>query len=82
MSNSRLVLVLGVSGALLGGFVGTITGMIAGMGTSVLIPGWGLVISGSLFLGIVCGLIGIFSGFLLGLLAAAIMISSQGKNLP
>jgi hypothetical protein len=35
-------------------------GAIAGAGTNVLLPGLGLVIAGSLFLGVVCGLIGAF----------------------
>ena len=82
MSNRRLILASGVSVALLGGCIGTIIGMLAGMGTSVLIPGWGLVVSGSLVLGIVCGLIGTVSGFLIGVLAGALIIFRRGKNLP
>ena len=82
MTNLRLVIRTAVSGALLGGFVGAIIGAVAGRGTSVLLPGLGLIVSGSLALGIAFGLIGMFLGFLLGLCAAAIKISSRRGDYP
>lgn len=81
MSNLRLRLLLVVISGLLCGFVGMIIGAIAGTGTSILLPGLGLIISGSLFLGIFYGLIGIFLGSILGLFVAAIIIRRR-KNFP
>ena len=80
-SNTRLTLMSAGTGALLCGFIGTLIGAVAGGGTSVLLPGLGLVISGSLLLGIVYGLTGAFTGSLLGLLTAAIIISRR-RNFP
>jgi hypothetical protein len=82
MSNLRLALLSAVSGGLFCGFVGVVVGAIAGSGTNVLLPGLGLIISGSLFLGIVYGLAGLFLGFALGLFVAAIMIFKRRKNFP
>ncbi len=79
MSNLRLRLLLVVISGLLCGFVGMIIGAIAGTGTSILLPGLGLIISGSLFLGVLYGLVGIFLGSILGLFAAAIIIRRR-KN--
>jgi len=70
------------SGALLCGFVGALIGAIAGSGTSILLPGLGLVISGSLALGIVFGLIGMVLGSMLGLLIAAIIILIRRRTYP
>ncbi|CAN5272506.1 hypothetical protein BH20ACI1_BH20ACI1_07480 [soil metagenome] len=81
MSNLRLRLLLVVISGLLCGFVGMIIGAIAGTGTSILLPGLGLIISGSLFLGVLYGLVGIFLGSILGLFAAAIIIRRR-KNFP
>lgn len=57
-------------------------GAIAGAGTNVLLPGLGLVISGSLLLGGVGGLIGAFLGLLLGALIIAVKTSDQSGDLP
>lgn len=80
-SNTRLTLMSAGTCALLCGFVGALIGTVAGSGTSVLLPGLGLIISGSLLLGIVYGSIGAFLGSLLGLLTAAIIISRR-RNYP
>ena len=82
MSNLRLVLTSVATGGLLCGFVGAIIGAIVGSGTSILLPGVGLIVAGSLALGIVFGLVGIFLGSMLGLFAAAIIIFSRSKNYP
>jgi hypothetical protein len=73
-SNLRLVLTSTATGALLCGLIGVLIGALAGSGTSLLVPGLGLIISGSLALGIVGGLIGAFLGSMLGFLIAAILI--------
>ncbi len=74
MSNLRLMLVSVASGAFLCGFVGAI----AGRGTSILLPGLGLIISGSLAV----GLIGVVLGSMLGLFVAAIIIFTRNKTYP
>lgn len=74
MSNLRLLLVSAVSGGLLCGFVGAV----AARGTSVLLPGLGLVIAGPL----AAGLAGLVLGSIVGFLAAAIIILMRGKTYP
>ena len=81
-SNLRLMLMSVASSALLCGFVGALIGAIAGSGTSVLLPGLGLVISGSLVLGIVYGLTGVVLGSVVGLLIAAIIIFTRRRSYP
>jgi hypothetical protein len=81
-SNLRLILKFAATGALLCGFAGMVIGMIAGMGTSVLLPGVGLVVAGSLFLGLVLGLAGALLGSLLGSFIALIIIVTRGRNYP
>ncbi len=54
-SNLRLMLISAGSGALVCGFVGALVGAIAATGTSVLLPGVGLIIAGPLFAGFVAG---------------------------
>ena len=76
-SNLRLMLMSVASGALLCGFVGALIGAIAGSGTSILLPGLGIIISGSLALGIAVGLTGAVLGSMLGLLIAAIIILTR-----
>jgi hypothetical protein len=74
MSNLRLILTLMALGALICGLVGAV----AGTGTSILFPGLGLVVLGS----IAGGLIGMFFGSILGLLIAAIIIVVRRRSLP
>lgn len=81
MTKSGSVIQTAVKAALIGGFVGVVIRAILGSGTSVLLPGFGLVVAGSLAGAIFLGLIGILLGFLFGLLAAAINISRR-TNLP
>ncbi len=81
-SNLRLLLMSAATGVLLCGFVGALIGVIVGSGTSILLPGLGLVISGLLALGIVCGLTGAVLGSTLGLLIAAIIILTRRRNYP
>ena len=81
-SNLRLMLMSAATGALLCGFVGALIGAVAGSGTSILLPGLGLIISGSLALGIVGGLTGAVLGSTLGLLVAAIIILTRRRNYP
>lgn len=81
-SNSRLLIMSAATGASLCGFVGALIGVVAGSGTSILLPGLGLLISGSLALGIVFGLIGALSGSMLGLLIAAIIIRTRRRTYP
>jgi hypothetical protein len=82
MSNLRLMLVSAVSGALVCGFVGALVGVIAGRGTSVLLPGVGLIISGPIAAGFVIGLIGMVLGATLGLFIAAVIIYTRNKTYP
>ncbi len=70
------------TGALLCGFVGALIGAIAGRGTSVLLPGLGLIISGPLAAGLVAGFIGLVLGSLLGLFVAAVIILARRKTFP
>ena len=63
--------------ALSGLFFGFV-GAIAATGTSVLLPGLGLVIAGPL----VGGFMGFVFGCMLGLFAAAIIILTRSKNYP
>lgn len=74
MSNSRLLLVSATLGGLFFGFFGAI----AAAGTSVLLPGLGLVVAGPL----VGGFIGAVFGAMLGLIAAAIIILVRRKPYP
>ncbi len=71
-SDLRFKLLLTLAGGLLCGFIGMLIGIIAGAGTSILLPGLGLIISGSLVFGAVFGLLGIFLGAVLGFFAAKI----------
>ncbi len=80
-SDLRFKLLLTLTGGLLGGFVGMLIGTIAGAGTSVLLPGLGLIISGSLVLGVGFGLLGMLLGSLIGLLAAKMILSSRNNFL-
>ncbi|MDQ3322868.1 MAG: complement resistance protein TraT [Acidobacteriota bacterium] len=82
MSNLRLMLVSAASGALLCGFVGALIGAVAGRGTSVLLPGLGLIIAGPIAAGVAVGLMGAMLGFALGLSVAAIIIFTRRKNYP
>ncbi len=82
MSNLRLMLVSVASGALVCGFVGALVGAIAGKGTSVLLPGVGLIIAGPLAAGFIIGLIGLVLGSMLGLFVAAIIIFTRDKTYP
>ena len=74
MSNLRLLFVSAASGGLFCGLVGAI----AARGTSVLLPGLGLVIAGPL----AAGLIGLVLGSLVGLFTAAIIILTRRRNYP
>ncbi len=65
-----------------GGIVGILIGAIAGAGTSVLLPGLGLIIAGSLILGVIGGLIGALLGLLFGALIIAVKTSGQSDKLP
>jgi len=82
MSNLRLMLVSAASGASLCGFIGALIGAIAGRGTSILLPGLGLIIAGPLAAGFVAGLIGVVLGSMLGLFVAAIIILTRRKIYP
>ena len=82
MSNLRLLLVSAASGGLFCGFVGAVIGAVARRGTSVLLPGLGLVISGPLAAGFVCGLTGVIFGSMIGLLAAAAIILTRRNPYP
>lgn len=74
MSNLRLVLLSAASGGLFFGFVGAV----AATGTSVLLPGLGLVVAGPL----VGGFMGLIFGSMLGLFVAAIIILTRRKSYP
>ena len=74
MSNLRLLLVSMALGGLFFGIVGAV----AATGTSVLLPGLGLVVAGPL----VGGLMGLIFGSILGLFAAAIIILTRSENYP
>ena len=74
MSNLRLLLMSMALGGLFFGIVGAV----AATGTSVLLPGLGLVVAGPL----VGGFVGFVFGSILGLLAAAIIILTRPKNYP
>lgn len=74
MSNLRLLLISAAAGGLFCGFVGAV----AARGTSVLLPGLGLIVSGPL----AAGLIGFITGSLLGLFVAGAIILTRGKTYP
>lgn len=74
MSNLRLLLVSAALGGLFFGFLGAI----AAAGTSVLLPGLGLIVAGPL----VGGFFGAVFGSALGLIAAAIIILVRRKPYP
>lgn len=78
----RLILKFAGAGALLCGFAGAVIGAIAGMGTSVLLPGVGLVVAGSLPGAIIFGLTGAFLGSLLGLCIAVVIILKRRGTYP
>ncbi|MDQ3132579.1 MAG: hypothetical protein M3Q99_17670 [Acidobacteriota bacterium] len=82
MSNSRFLLTSAAAGGVLCGFVGVVIGAITGAGTSILLPGLGLVVSGSLALAVAFGFLGVFLGSMLGLVVAAIIIFNRRKNFP
>ena len=82
MSNLRLMLVSAAAGALLYGFAGALIGAFAGRGTSVLLPGLGLIIAGPLAVGLAAGLAGVVLGSLLGLFTAAIIIFMRRRTYP
>jgi len=74
MSNLRLLLVSAVSVGLFCGFVAGF----AARGTSVLLPGLGLVVAGPL----VAGFMGLVFGSVVGLFVAAVIILTRPKNYP
>jgi hypothetical protein len=74
MSNLRLIFVAMALGGLFFGIVGAV----AAIGTSVLLPGLGLVVAGPL----VGGFMGFIFGSILGLFAAAVIILTRPKNYP
>jgi hypothetical protein len=74
MSNMRLLLVSAALGGLFFGFIGAV----AAIGTSVLLPGFGLVIAGP----IVGGFFGAIFGSTLGLIAGAIIILTRRNTFP
>lgn len=80
MTNLRLILTSTAVGAAICGFVGALVGAIAAAGTSVLLPGVGLVVSGPLAAGIVVGLAGLVFGAVLGLLIAAAIIFARRRT--
>ena len=74
MTNLHLIITSIVLSALICGFIGAVLGI----GTSVLLPGLGLVVAGPL----AGGLIGAIFGFILGLLIAAIIIFVRRRTYP
>ena len=74
MTNLRLILTTIALCALICAFIGAI----ACVGTSVLLPGLGLIIAGPL----VGGLMGVIFGAVLGLFIAAIIIVVRRRNYP
>ena len=72
--NIQLMLISAATGGLLCGFVGAV----AARGTSVLLPGLGLIIAGPL----IGAVIGFFFGSILGFTVAALIILTRGKNYP
>jgi len=80
MSNALLRFLSATSGALICGFIGALTGAIAARGTSVLLPGLGLIIAGPLVAGFVAGLLGMILGAVIGLLVAAKVIRNRRLN--
>jgi len=80
MSNLRLLLLSAALGGLGCGFVGMVIGAIAASGTSVLLPGLGLIVAGPLVAGFIGGLTGAFFGCIAGLVVAAIIILKRRKT--
>lgn len=74
MSNLRLMLLSTASGGLFFGFIGAV----AATGTSVLLPGLGLIVAGP----IVGGIFGLVFGSTLGLIIAALIILIRNKTYP
>jgi hypothetical protein len=81
-TNSSLILRCVALGALFCGFVGMVIGALLGTGTNVLLPGLGLIVAGSLVLGLVIGLAGAALGSLLGLFVAVIIILTRRNTYP
>ena len=81
-SNLRLKLMSATLGAVICGFVGALIGAIAAKGTSVLLPGLGLIIAGPLVAGFVTGLLGVIVGAVLGLFVASNIIRTRNKTYP
>lgn len=77
MSKLWAVLRVAFEGAVLCGVIGAVLAGIAARGTSVALPGIGLVVAGPLAAGIVGGLTGAIVGFVIGLIVGAIPFSAR-----
>ncbi len=76
-ANLRLKLFLAATGALVCGIIGAVFGAVAAAGTSVLLPGVGLIVAGPLVGGFIAGVLGVILGALLGLIVAVKIIRTR-----
>lgn len=81
-SNFRFKLFSAAAGAIVCGFVGAVIGAIAATGTSVLLPGLGLIIAGPIVAGFVVGFLGVIFGAIFGFFVASIIIRIRDKTYP
>lgn len=74
MSKLRLILLWAVVGALLCGFIVALLMGISAIGTSVALPGLGIIVAGPLAAACLGGLLGGAAGLILGLLVGVVII--------
>lgn len=77
MPKLSTVLYVALEGAVLCGIIGAVLAGIAARGTSVALPGIGLVVAGPLVAGITGGLTGAVVGFVIGLVVGAIVVAGR-----
>lgn len=77
MSKLSAVLRVALEGAALCGVIGAMLAGIAARGTSVALPGLGLIVAGPLVAGVVGGLAGAIIGFVVGLVVGAMLDSAR-----
>ena len=74
MSKPRLILLSAAVGALICGIIVALLMGISAIGTSVALPGLGIIVAGPLAAAFLGGLMGGIAGFILGLLVGVVII--------
>ena len=80
MSKLRLILISAAMGALVCSIIVALLMGISAIGTSVALPGLGIIVAGPLAAAALGGLIGAASGFMLGLLVGIVIIVIRRRN--